>query len=69
MSKQEVVQFNENHKWCGCFGFVNEEKPNRVMVGVPCPQEGVAYIFCTRNDIDSIGYTNLVLKDSGADDK
>lgn len=59
---QEVVQFNEKHKWCGCFGFVNEIKGERIMVGVPIPQEGTAYIFCTRDEIDHIGETNLVLK-------
>lgn len=32
-----VVQFNENHKWCGCFGFINEIKGDRIMVGVPVP--------------------------------
>lgn len=58
---QEVVQFNESHKWCGCFGFVEEEKPERLMVGVPVPQEGTAYIFCTRDEVDHIGNTNLVL--------
>ena len=36
---QEVVQFNEGHKWCGCFGFVEEEKPERLMVSVPVPQQ------------------------------
>lgn len=34
-----VVQFNENHKWCGCFGFINEIKGERIMVGVPIPQQ------------------------------
>lgn len=58
--KKEVVQFNERHKWCGCFGFVNEEKPNRLMVGVPVPQGGTAYIFCTRDEVDYIGETDLL---------
>ena len=58
---QEVIQFNEKHKWCGCFGFVEEEKPNRLMVGVPVPQQGTAYIFCTREEVDHIGMTDLVL--------
>ena len=61
---QEVVQFNEKHKWCGSFGFVKEDKPNRLMVGVPIPQQqGIAYIFCARDEVDNIGYTNLVLKE------
>ena len=37
----DVVQFNENHKWCGCLGIVNEIKncgeDFRYMVGVPVP--------------------------------
>ena len=52
-----VVQFNEKHKWCGCFGFVNEIKECgndvRYMVGVPVPQQGIAYIF-TMQDADEI---------------
>lgn len=62
---QEVIQFNEKHKWCGCFGFVKEIKGERIMIGVPIPQEGTAYIFCTREDIDHIGMTDLVLKEEG----
>ncbi|MGN1301532.1 MAG: hypothetical protein ACI4U9_03300 [Clostridia bacterium] len=58
--KKKVVQFNERHKWCGCFGFVNEEKPNRLMIGVPMPQQGTAYIFCTEEDVDYIGETDLL---------
>ena len=58
---KHVVQFNENHKWCGCFGFIEEIKGERIMVGVPMPQQGTAYIFCTKEDIDLIGVTNLVL--------
>lgn len=45
----DAVQFNEKHKWCGCFGFVNEVKvcgeDVRYMVGVPMPEQGTAYIF------------------------
>ena len=22
----DVVQFNNNHKWCGCFGYIDEIK-------------------------------------------
>lgn len=68
---QEVVQFNENHKWCGCFGFVDEVKKIkdengkdvlRLKVGVPAPQQGIAYIFATREEVQFIGCTNLVPK-------
>ena len=27
MLENVVVQFNENHKWCGCLGIINESKP------------------------------------------
>lgn len=37
--RKYVVQFNENHKWCGCFGFIKEIKGDRIMVGVPIPQK------------------------------
>ena len=58
--KKKVVQFNERHKWCGCFGFVNEETSNRLMIGVPMPQQGTAYIFCKEEDVDYIGETDLL---------
>lgn len=57
----DVVQFNENHKWCGCLGIVKEAKrvlskssidskekidvDIRYMVGVPTLQQGTAFIF------------------------
>ena len=37
--KKYVIQFNEKHKWCGCFGFIEEVKDERIMVGVPIPQQ------------------------------
>ena len=58
--KQKVVQFNESHKWCGSFEFINEIKGERIMVGVPIPQKGTAYIFCKRNEFDIIGETDLL---------
>lgn len=61
--KGQVIQFNENHKWCGCFGFISEVKGERIMVGVPIPQQGTAYIFCKKEDYDLIGKTNLLPKE------
>ena len=58
--KQKVVQFNESHKWCDSFGFINEIKDERIMVGVPIPQQGTAYIFCKRTDFDIIVETDLL---------
>jgi hypothetical protein len=70
LKKNDVVQFNENHKWSGCFGFISEIKDCgdngiRYMVGVPVPMQGTAYIFVmnTENAIEKIGEAILVLED------
>lgn len=73
MFKNSVVQFNENHKWCGCLGIINEVKELkddiRYMVGVPCPLQGTAYIYVLRSEfaIEVIGTAILVPKDSDED--
>lgn len=65
----DVVQFNENHKWCGCLGIINEVKKCgndvRYMVGVPAPMKGTAFIFAmeSENAIEYIGKAVLVLKE------
>lgn len=69
MEVGDVIQFNENHKWCGCLGIITEIKKYgdkiRFMVGVPIPQEGTAYIFVTNEEvaIEKIGKARLVLND------
>jgi len=70
MEKGDVVQFNENHKWRGCFGFIDEIKDYgkngiRYMVGVPIPQKGTAYIFVMDNEksIERIGRAILLPKE------
>ena len=61
-----VVQFNENHKWCGSLGIIEEVKKCgddvRYMVGVPIPERGTAYIFSmeSENGFDFIGMAALV---------
>lgn len=55
MNVGDVVQFNENHKWCGCLGIIEEIKPSKVMVGVPMPQQGTAYIFVLQDE-DALEY-------------
>lgn len=42
------------------FGFINEVKDERIMVGVPIPQQGTAYIFCNKSEFDVIGETDLL---------
>ena len=58
----DVVQFNENHKWCGSFGIITEIKDCgkngvRYMIGVPVPLKGIAYIFVmnSENAVEKIG--------------
>lgn len=62
-----VVQFNENHRWCGCLGTVTEVKSypsgeTRYMIGIPIPEQGTAYIFVMDRDcsIEIIGNAVLV---------
>lgn len=59
----DIVVFRENHKWVGCIGFVTEIKKIvddlgkdtlRLMIGVPAPMEGVAYIFATPDEVENL---------------
>ena len=66
----KVIQFNENHKWCGSFGYIAGEKQCadgiRYQVAVPVPLEGTAFIYVMDNEkaLDWIGYTDLVLREN-----
>ena len=59
----DIVCFRENHKWVGSIGFVNEikriksengEYKLRLMIGVPTPMEGVAYIFALDDEVENL---------------
>lgn len=69
MKNNDVVQFNENHKWCGSLGIITEVKvlnnDIRYMVGVPTPMQGTAFIFVmeSENAIEYIGKAVLTLKE------
>ena len=63
MKKNDVVQFNENHKWCGSLGIIEEVRKDDYLVGVPIPQKGTAYIFATSEEFDYIGHAVMVLSD------
>ena len=70
MNIGDVVQFNENHKWCGCLGIIREvkecgENGIRYMIGVPAPMQETAFIFVMASEfaIEKIGEAVLVLKD------
>lgn len=84
INKNDVVQFNENHKWCGCFGFVNEVKTihredenglteldRKFMIGVPSPDGGIAYIFVmeSENAIEYVGHAILVPRNENEESK
>ena len=60
----DLVQFTENHKWCGCIGIVEELKDcngdTRYLIGVPIPQGGTAYIFSMQSE-DDIEYCGRAL--------
>jgi len=64
MTVNDVVQFTENHKWCGCLGIITEDKgyehPRRYMIGVPIPGRGTAYIFDDGSMLEYIGKAVLV---------
>ena len=76
MKVGDVVQFNENHKWCGCLGIITEVKDCgdngiRYMVGIPVPLQGTAYIFVMdkENGIEPIGRAILMAKGDVEDDE
>ena len=64
IEKDDVVQFTEKHKWCGCLGIVTEDKgfdhPRRYLISVPIPERGVACIFDDGSNIEQIGKAVLV---------
>ena len=64
MYKGDVVQFNEKHKWCGCIGIITEVKQSRIMVGVPVPEQGTAWVFCKPKEVEYIGRAVFVAKEN-----
>ena len=68
MKVNDVVQFTENHKWCGCLGIITEIKQLKndikYMIGVPIPQQGTAYIFSMESaqEFEYIGNAVMVAK-------
>lgn len=68
--KNDVVQFTENHKWCGCLGIIEEIKncgdDIRYMVGVPIPGSGTAHVFSmsSKNEFEYIGHAVMVSAES-----
>lgn len=70
MKINDVVQFNENHKWRGSLGIINDIKicgdDIRYTVGVPTPMEGTAFIYVmdSENAIELIGQAVLVPREA-----
>lgn len=64
----DVVQFMEKHQWRGCLGIVTEVKDcgddTRLMIGVPVPQQGVAYIYSmvSNKEVERVGRAILEIK-------
>lgn len=69
MTINDVVQFTESHKWAGTLGIITEDKgcshPRRYMIGVPIPEQGVAYIFDNGSSIELIGKAVLTFAEEG----
>lgn len=67
--KNQLVQFNEKHKWCGCIGIINEiKKCNndiRYLIGIPIPEKGTAFIFSmeSKKEFELVGIAAFVLSD------
>lgn len=68
LERNDVVQFNENHKWCGALGIVSEikelEADIKYLIGVPIPDAkavGTAYIFVMQSEmvLERIGVAEL----------
>jgi len=75
MKVNDVVQFNENHEWCGCLGIITEvkdckENGIRYMVGIKSPMQGTAFIFVMDNEdsIEYIGRAKLIPVEEESDD-
>lgn len=65
IQKNDVVQFNERHKWCGSLGIITKvtetDKDVMYMIGVPIPQQGIAYIrvLDSEDAVEYIGHAVL----------
>ena len=75
LNKYDVVQFNENHQWCGAIGFIDGIKDLcddiRYMIGVQIPMQGVTYIFSlkSKDELEYIGHMTLIPKSEESDEE
>lgn len=57
----DVVQFIEHHKWCGCLGIVTTiRQSGMMMIGVPIPKKGTAYILAQPYKVELIGRAVMI---------
>lgn len=62
----DVIQFTENHKWTGCFGYINEIKDCgddiRYMICIPVPEEGLVFTYSmgSNEEFKYIGQSYLI---------
>lgn len=67
--KKEVIQFNENHKWCATFGYIHRvRKGGTYLIAIPSPEKGTAFIIAEREEFDIVGTTDLILKEDDDDE-
>ena len=64
MKVNDVVQFIENHKWCGCLGIIEEDKgeghPRRYLIGVPILDSRTAFIYDDGSSIEYVGKAVMI---------
>lgn len=63
VQKGDVIQINENHKWCGCLCIVSEVKDWGCLAGIDIPEQGIAYVRLSSDQYDFIGPAALVPQD------
>ena len=68
MQKNDVVQFNSKHKWCGCLGIIENVNESDYLVGVPAPDHETFYIFVDPGEIEYIGKAVMVSSKTKEDD-
>lgn len=66
LNKYDVVQFEENHKWCGCFGivcdvteYINGEAS--YMIAIPRINRNKGFIYSMESEKDLIYVGEAVL--------
>lgn len=56
----DVVQINENHKWCGAFVYVSEVFSYGIKGFIYIPEKGKAHIRLAESEYEFIGEAVLI---------